>query len=676
MKRNRYLWAIGGGTLGVLAGIAIAVVVVRSADAPAEPPASLAETPAATQGLQVEAVPTLEPVAPPAIVEETARLAGDVSALNLSQRALTELLNQEAPLAHVEEAQRDVVARGLAVGVSADLLSDAVARQGGADASEMFAGIAKSAYVGAYAVALTPTDNLTASGIDKISLFLSAAGLGHANGHAVTVAAAEGALPEAVVSVATKRRTLRLEPLEDDFAAEAGRADQLLAASDPLGNASLDEMKSAVAARLALHAELDGNTYEVAFPTQILLSLAEQAPEAGRMVYETLASSEFGTQLYTFVQQETQRQVEQRITETLIDALFSPDEAPDQDALADAIVGAPSAAPPFEETFVEEILPLVPLFEVESIELTGGDVPAARITIAYEDVVKPTRVWCATRDLGGANAEPGAGSVLVVIDDAFDMGRWEHLPSFIDPVTFRCGSTFGVFAEGTLHPDETGTPVAPTEDRGIDTPPGATIGDPAGAIEGSSRLVVRVDWENPSDTELTLTCHFNGPAFTGQGGYNRETQTVGSGSGTATFVFDLGGAAEPGDYDFTCVLNDDVSRSGRTSVAAEPAEAWGVYDLVRIEEQRSSALGLIVAEASAVNEITLCSLDGGGLDCSITIGDMGGADLVLGPFATREEAVAAYCASLDPESVHGYWYPIATFSFDGQKHPIPNGPGC
>ena len=75
-----------------------------------------------------------------------------------------------------------------------------------------------------------------------------------------------------------------------------------------------------------------------------------------------------------------------------------------------------------------------------------------------------------------------------------------------------------------------------------------------------------------------------------------------------------------------------------------------------------------------------CRLAGWGVDCERTVGQAAALHLIAGPFATREEATAWFCANVVP-GTH-FRPPLASFlqgaqfQFDGRKHMISNGPAC
>jgi hypothetical protein len=112
--------------------------------------------------------------------------------------------------------------------------------------------------------------------------------------------------------------------------------------------------------------------------------------------------------------------------------------------------------------------------------------------------------------------------------------------------------------------------------------------------------------------------------------------------------------------------------SGTASSGASPAgEPYGVF---LVEDD------VMVGQQSKIAATNACDLLGWGLECA-PIGP-GGASIgmVIGPFDTFEEAQAAYCESLQDETIYapplssnGY---RAKFGFDGAEHWMQNGPGC
>lgn len=109
--------------------------------------------------------------------------------------------------------------------------------------------------------------------------------------------------------------------------------------------------------------------------------------------------------------------------------------------------------------------------------------------------------------------------------------------------------------------------------------------------------------------------------------------------------------------------------SGTTTTAA--GEPYGVF---LVEDD------VMVGQQTKIAATNACDLLGWGLECS-PIGPGGASiSMVIGPFGTLEEAVSAYCESLQDETIYapplssnGY---RAKFGFDGAEHWMQNGPGC
>ncbi|HEU4760406.1 MAG TPA: hypothetical protein VFT91_10560, partial [Dehalococcoidia bacterium] len=90
--------------------------------------------------------------------------------------------------------------------------------------------------------------------------------------------------------------------------------------------------------------------------------------------------------------------------------------------------------------------------------------------------------------------------------------------------------------------------------------------------------------------------------------------------------------------------------------------------------------GIIVGLKAEIENSRTCYLHGGGL-CEGENADklLGAVPMVLGPFASLEEATVAFCDNIVP----GSYYvkplgigPAATMSYDGQEHPVDNAPAC
>jgi hypothetical protein len=109
---------------------------------------------------------------------------------------------------------------------------------------------------------------------------------------------------------------------------------------------------------------------------------------------------------------------------------------------------------------------------------------------------------------------------------------------------------------------------------------------------------------------------------------------------------------------------------------------WAVYDMAPIEKLRHGALGILVAEVDKVNDIKICTISGGGLcegdNANITLAQAGGVVMILGPFESYDDAVAAFCDNIIPGTVKDAAIigTIADMKYDGNWHAIYNAPAC
>ncbi|MBI4884617.1 MAG: hypothetical protein HY826_11265, partial [Actinobacteria bacterium] len=74
----------------------------------------------------------------------------------------------------------------------------------------------------------------------------------------------------------------------------------------------------------------------------------------------------------------------------------------------------------------------------------------------------------------------------------------------------------------------------------------------------------------------------------------------------------------------------------------------------------------------------LCDTRTWGIDCDTTLGQAATITLKMGPYETLEEAIAAYCATLQPATIRLDQLSDATWAvaLDGAEHRIQNAPGC
>jgi hypothetical protein len=378
--------------------------------------------------------------------------------------------------------------------------------------------------------------------------------------------------------------------------------------------------------------------------------------------------------------------ISQRIEQAMIDMVFDPQKGPDVGLIIDLLSGKGGNGSPRPKTlefdaFLDGALAQVPSFSADGVDVGGTkNFPKVYVQIRFSGLPTRMKLGCGIgRD--GYTHEVGPGDGIATFDLNVIYRSDDRLAPIPETLQLVCGTVLGAFLSQTVRITELPAPTFPPEStptRSPDTAPGTTLGDPAIAISGGT-LTITVGYSNPSGATMELECYFNGPAFSGAGGYNRERKAVSTASGTATFTFDLGGTAQPGAYEATCVLNDDISRTGSLQHGEEPPAVdgdWGIYDLQRITEQTNSALGLVVERASEINDIPLCGYSGGGNNCEVTVGDYGGGTLVLGPYATEEEAVRAYCENKIPGTEFSGYFHRAEFSFDGQLHDIHNAPAC
>ncbi|KKM85480.1 hypothetical protein LCGC14_1288640, partial [marine sediment metagenome] len=89
---------------------------------------------------------------------------------------------------------------------------------------------------------------------------------------------------------------------------------------------------------------------------------------------------------------------------------------------------------------------------------------------------------------------------------------------------------------------------------------------------------------------------------------------------------------------------------------------------------------ILVGRQSVLLATPACDLRGWPADCEVTVGQLSALQQALGPFDTRAEAEAAFCADLEADSV---FRPVlvpngrrGVMGFDGQEHWISNAPDC
>lgn len=111
--------------------------------------------------------------------------------------------------------------------------------------------------------------------------------------------------------------------------------------------------------------------------------------------------------------------------------------------------------------------------------------------------------------------------------------------------------------------------------------------------------------------------------------------------------------------------------SGTTATAAPAEEPYGVF---LVEDD------VMVGQQTKIVATNACDLLGWGLECA-PIGPGGASiSMVIGPFATWDEARTAYCETLQADTIYappltsnGY---KAKFGFDGAEHWMQNAPAC
>lgn len=88
---------------------------------------------------------------------------------------------------------------------------------------------------------------------------------------------------------------------------------------------------------------------------------------------------------------------------------------------------------------------------------------------------------------------------------------------------------------------------------------------------------------------------------------------------------------------------------------------------------------ILVGRRSELEAIPSCHLRGWGIDCTKTVAQVTTLNQIMGPFASKAEASAAYCADLVPGSRRKpplVVSTVGTMNFDGQEHWISNAPRC
>jgi hypothetical protein len=716
--RGRARLLIAGATIAVavVAATAAALYLRGGDDGPGQPPLSRIETPVdrtTPTPLPQPSHPQFDAFAPAEIIPETQVLMSEVLALNQAEADLFLMLSaSDVTALDVGAAQQAVIAHALRVGVHADLLADATARgpgQHAADTAALYTDVGRAAYAVSYLAASYEPEELlarpagSARAIATAWSWLQVASPDVAEAFALapvdvsweTVRGESRGTdgPDMLVSSVARRYTLRLDgPRELVPEGQSGDVTLLQRAMDPGAGLTLDELRGVVAARVALHSEQDRAVSRAAagldleildLAVSVVLSPAFDSGGASSLFFLP-SRDDVLTDVFAFYYEH-----ESTIRRTAADLGAAILEASGLDNIdLDRVLAQASAPPSFEE-FLLGAIARYPLFSIDSVTVLDDGDYTVRIVVAYEDAVPGNRVMCGLgvhTTLVGADVE-GSGTVVLATRFAFPRILQgvddDFQPVYGRPETarYRCSSTYGMLGSGTVSRGDATLGGGPTATPWPDTPDGASLDTPSVTVDGS-RLVVRVRYDNPGLRPLELECHFSGPAFSGPGGYGRKAVSV-NGSGTATIEFDLGGEAQAGEYDVTCVLNGDISRSSRLVATPAPPPDYGIYSLEHITEITKSRLGLVVGSGAEIDARKLCTFSGGHLcsseNGSRTVAEWGGAVLMLGPFSTRKEAEQAYCDNMDLDTWSGggsLGAPSAVFAFDGQRHYTHNGPAC